>query len=234
MSGPKSCSDFEIAIEQRLRGFLPPDEAAALDAHLATCATCTAYLATASKSQDLLAGISRTAVEGADWQRATLRFQATLQARRRRIWQGLAVLLLMAPFAAWALGSNGAEMVKDTLLAMLEGGVVLGVVATRTFLASRRLARELERPNGEELLELQRRYLRGRLRALTWTRVLAVPPLLGAIACALIPGLLRGAHPTLGFGVTAAIVGAGWLRLHLRDLPRVRRELAELGETPSP
>lgn len=233
MSGHPSCSDFEIAIVQRLHRALPPDQAEALDAHLATCTRCTTYLAEAAETQDVLVGISRKAVKGTDWQAATLRFQATLQSRRRRIWQGLAVLLLMAPFAAWTLG-NGADLVEDTLLAMLEGGIVLGVVATRTVLASRRLARALDRPNGEDILQLQRRYLRGRLRALTWTRILAIPPLLGALACALIPWPLRGAHPSLGFGVTAAIVGVGWLRLHLRELPRVRRELAELGETPSP
>ncbi|NOU27021.1 MAG: hypothetical protein HOO96_03860 [Polyangiaceae bacterium] len=42
-----SCSAFEIAIEQRFHDALPAGEGAALDEHLATCASCVAYLASA-------------------------------------------------------------------------------------------------------------------------------------------------------------------------------------------
>jgi hypothetical protein len=227
-----SCIEFEIAIEQRLRDALSPSAGEALDTHLATCAACSAYLAAASQSQGILTHISRSSVEGADWQAAVTRFQRTLQSRRRRLVQGLVVLLVVAPFSAWAIPLEGHG--RALLHSIVAGGMVLGLSAAKTFFASRSLARALESGSGEDVLELQRRYLRGRVSTMRRTRVVGLVAFLATLACAFVPGLVPAAHGALGFSVLALIVGAGWLRVHLRELPRARRELAELGGSETP
>lgn len=228
MTVSQSCSDFEIRIEQRLQDALPADEGVALDAHLATCATCATYLAAAAKSQGILSDISRSTVEDADWQAATTRFQGALKARRRRLLHGLLALLLAAPFSAWALSTDGRHL--DSLVAaLLSGGSVLAFHAGRMLLGSRSLARVLASGTSADVLELQRRYLRGRLKTMTRIRVVGPVAVVALLACALVPGLIPSAHPLLGFSVLAAIVAGGWLRMQLRDLPRARRELEELG-----
>jgi hypothetical protein len=229
-----SCSDFEVAIEQRLHGSLPDEETAQLDEHLAGCDGCSAYLATASTSQQALVDISRSVVGEADWQAATARFQATLRGRRRRLGFGLIVLVLMAPFVAWAVASPE-ELLAVTVRNLLVGGAVLAASAARTMVTARRLTRLLDTAQIGDLFELQRTYLRGRVRVLRWTRILALPPFALLVACAAAHGLLRQAHGayeahgSLGLGVAAVIVAVGWVRLHFVELPRVRRELAELG-----
>jgi hypothetical protein len=224
-----SCTDFEIAIEQRLHGALPPGEAAALDEHLAGCAGCTAYVASASSSQRALVEVSRAAAGGADWQAATARFQGTLRARRQRMALGVVLLLVMAPFMVWVSVPNAEDRLPSLVSSFLTGGGILAAAALRTGLASRRLARLLESGRGEDVLELSRAYLRGRVRVMRWTRGLALPPLAMLVAFATVPSLAQGAHGWVGFAVAAAIVSAGWLRLQLRDLPRAMRELEELG-----
>lgn len=228
-SACSACSDFEIAIEQRLHGALPPDAGAALDEHLAGCAGCAAYLASAASSQRALVEVSRAAAGNADWQAATTRFQGTLRGRRRRMVFGVVVLLVMAPFMAWVSVPNPDDRMRSLVGSFLAGGAVLVAAALRTALASRRLARLLESGRGEDVLELQRAYLRGRVTTMRWTRVLALPPLALLVAFATVPSLAQGAHGWVGFAVAAAIVCAGWLRLQLRDLPRSLRELEELG-----
>ncbi len=224
-----SCTDFEMAIEQRLHGALPPGDAAALDEHIAGCEGCAAYLASASSSQSALVEVSRAAASGADWQAATARFQSTLRARRRRMAFGVVVLLVMAPFMAWVSVPNPEDRVRSLVSSLLTGGAIVAAAALRTALASRRLARLLESGRGEDVLELQRAYLRGRVTTMRWTRVLALPPLALLVAFATVPSLAQGAHGWVGFALAAAIVSGGWLRLQFRDLPHARRELAELG-----
>lgn len=224
-----SCTDFEIAIEQRLHDALPPGDAAALDEHLARCAGCAAYLASASSSQRALVEVSRAAVSRADWQAATARFQGTLRARRRRVALGIVVLLIIAPFMAWVSVPNPDDRLRSLMGSLLTGGAVVAAAALRTALASRRLARLLESGRDEDVLEVQRAYLRGRVTTMRWTRVLALPPLAALVAFATVPSLAQGVHGWVGFAVAATIVTAGWLRLQLHDLPRTRRELEELG-----
>lgn len=224
-----SCNDFEVAIEQHLHGALAREAAAALDEHVAGCPGCASYRAAASASQQALVEVSRSVTSEVDWQATTARFQGTLRARRRRMVLGLVVLLVIAPFMMWTSVPQDGDRLTSLVGSLLTGGAVLAAAAVHTARASRRLARLLESGRGEDVLELQRAYLRGRVRTLRWTRVLALPPLVGLLAFATVPSLAQGPRAWLGFGVAAAIVSAGWLRLHLDNLPRLRHELEELG-----
>lgn len=95
--------EFELEIEMRLHGALDAARAAALDAHLATCAECRAFEKLSKETEKTMTANAMAQVSGVDW--------AAIQRRLRgKLWGtyvealglGLGLALVFAPAAYFA------------------------------------------------------------------------------------------------------------------------------------
>jgi len=207
-----TCDDYQIGFEQRSAGTESAIPAAKLDAHLATCEVCLAYVAASRKVQDSMLGSLGTVPSAPD-----LEAMRTLVARRRRTLQQApviaAVLMALGVFAIGAWQRGGRDL-SPLIAQAAVFGVVMAIAAT--VFARRRdgqLARA-EHRGGTALLhglrgELERRQV-GYRRSL----VLAIPVVVSvATSPAAVP---------LGVFVVGAVV---WSVI---DYRRIARELAAL------
>ncbi len=220
-TSPSGCGDFELSLEMRMQGALPPERAPALEAHLATCAGCQSFLAQAERMQALLRGTQPVLPA----QQLVERVEGARTEERRRLVTVLVGLVLIAGGLWWAIGNVVPALVTVVLVLLL--------LVPSAHLRGRRLAAEVARAGAqrEELLAVYRRTLEGRLRRWGQLRVLlggfALLQLAGAV---LTPPWPEGARLTFGlyFYGMAALCLARLVHLSLRTLPALRRELEEL------
>lgn len=218
---PSGCEEFELLLEMRLQGALPPERVEALESHLRTCAGCQSFAVEAQRTQELLGGPGPAVSAGALLERVD-RVQSGDRRRLATVGAGILAtgLLLWGSTGSVALGAS---------IAALTALLVLPAVHLR----GRRLAAEVARAGGagEALLAAYRGELERRLRRWSRMRVLVlVFAVFQLSAVALGPSWPASLRPVMHlylFG-TAAICLARGVYLSLRTLPALRRELQEL------
>ena len=214
------CDAWAIALERDRRHDLSPEEAAALAAHLATCAACASARAEAELLDAALA-VGPPAPDG--WSALERRLRRAQGAYRRDVRFGAAMMCLFL-LAFWAVRGLAAGRFLDAFgIGLLVGGAFdLVVLAGHQLWLS---ARERRMGAGEDLFEALRRRYRRRLFVLRF-----VSPFLplGALLLLAVRRHLGAGHGwivVLACGLGFAVVAA-WARGRL--LPRLVRELAEL------
>jgi hypothetical protein len=218
---PSGCGDFELSLEMRMQGALPPERTPALEAHLATCAGCQAFAAQALRMQELLRGTQPVLPA----QEVLKRVEGMRNEERGRLATVLVGLVLIAGGLWWAMG--------HVVPALVTGVLVLLLLLPSAHLRGRRLAAEVARAGSErgELLAVYRCGLEGRLRRWGRLRVLlAAFALLQLAGAVLTPPWPEGARLTFGlyFYGMAALCLARLVQLSVWTLPALRRELEEL------
>jgi anti-sigma factor RsiW len=101
-----SCHEYEIDLDDYIDASLPPDRVAAIDAHLAVCASCRALATDLRTLHNVAASLERRTPPPHVWARVS----AALDAGQRRapFWQAL--WHAMNPFAGWRPLLAGAIM----------------------------------------------------------------------------------------------------------------------------
>src|SRR5262249_20605815 len=90
------CNDHEVEIEKRLHGALEPDRVAALEAHLADCATCRAFERGARKMEEAIRAMPVAAGGGPGWGRVAAELEKVVRKHRRRISYHMLLVALIA------------------------------------------------------------------------------------------------------------------------------------------
>lgn len=219
------CQHFELAIDRRLHAAsaLAPDEAAALEAHLATCDACRAYEASA---RDLERGLQTRADESretVDWDRIERGVRANLRARFRKLVAGVLIGALVVAISTWGFAVPGEEL--DVILGV--GTLVAAVVLGRAVFVVREVRAVAGLARGGELIARHRAMLAKQVRTIRRFRWIALVVTLACVALA-----VRGGEPrhVIVHAILACIVAGTWLHTLLVGYPRLRRELAEIGE----
>ncbi|MBS1153072.1 MAG: hypothetical protein H6Q89_4770 [Myxococcaceae bacterium] len=210
------CDSFEMQIEQRAHGALPPAEQAALAAHLDGCADCRDFAALVTRIEGRLVERVKAELSRVDWSR--LDREVALQAVVVRwVLLGFSALPLAAlPWVAYR-NPHRPELVVPFALFGVAVAVICWGMRTRWL-------RQWERGTGEDLLPFYRRWLDQRTRdarqsvAMCVATSLAIPVVLwlGVPPDSLIEQVAVGSAPVVLLG------SAGYLSLVL--LPRLRRE----------
>lgn len=216
-----ACAEHEIAIDKRLHGVLSGDEARDLDAHLATCAGCRAYDASARGTQGDLALAAREVRAQVDWAAVERTVHATLRARRRKLAFAASLGVVAAFVATWGLSPPGHVLVFGLGVTVL----VAAIVATRVVVVLREVRGIARLAAGDELLARHRAMLASRIVKLARLRWVAGGVALWCLGSAALAGEPRAA---VTYVVLAAVVAAPWLHTLVLELPRLRRELADL------
>jgi len=215
------CSHFELAVDRRLGKALPGAEASALDAHLATCASCAAYEADAQSLQRGLRSRAEGARDAVDWGRIERSIRQRLLARMQKLGVGIGLGILAVALTAWGLAPAGEHESHPFLIAVLVGAIVLA----RVLFVVREVQQVARLERGEELLAQHRRMLERQVRSIRrfrWVAGLVVIGLfLSAARSLTLPHLV--AHAGL-----VCIVAGTWLHTLLVTYPRLGRELREL------
>jgi hypothetical protein len=219
MSG--DCERFEIELGRRQHGALPPDEAAALDAHLAGCASCRRFEASGRQYEEALAQRAQAEGSQVNWETLWGRVRKLHRNYRLKLWLA-PLFLLQLPLASLAARGQlpPAELlavVAPANVAIYFGYVWLVNWPLRKLLAAARSGQDLVA--GYER-ELRRRRLRaGIFAAVNGTLALAcLYPMLTA------PGLRLRVY-----GLGCVLLFGGWAAYDLfRRLPRLRAALLEV------
>lgn len=216
----RTCEDFEVDCERRAHGALGPDEASALDEHLAGCGRCRGFAALVGEVD---AGMQRAAGEAAlevRWASVEQRLdERARQARRSRLV--VAPALLGSAALAWAMG-----LPAGPALGMAAAALVTAAIARRMSL---RWLGELAQAQAtrEGLLAFSRRQVQDELRAARWGSVAL--GLLALAQVAVVEALGPGPRPArLAVMAGAALLAGTALVMAFYQAPRLRRELKEL------
>ncbi len=140
--------EFEIDALRRARGALDADGVARLNAHLATCATCRAFAATAEATKNALSGRTRNAAASRDWESTRSAFRDRRRAARRGAVTGWALLPPLLAVFWWTLA-------PPLFLCLAAWTTAMLVAASRRGAADARSARRAESVD-EELLAFYR------------------------------------------------------------------------------
>jgi hypothetical protein len=217
------CEGFEIAIERRLHGALGDSEAPRLDAHLAVCARCQAYEASARGAEAIMAGEAREAVAQVDWVRVERGIRGGVHASLR-------MLVGAVVTAAWVAGmvwlstppAMRADRMMRTLPAMVLVVVLIAFVAAYS---ARRLVALVDR---EEMLDTYRALVEANLQ---WARRMqwATAAIVAFLLYRALAGTAVTFDPAVFYGGLAVPMAAAWLYLRRVKLPRAEREARDLG-----
>jgi len=219
MSG--ECQSFEIDIVRRQHGALPPEEAAALDAHLAGCASCRMFEAAGRRYQEAVARRSRAEAGQVNWETVSGRVRKLHRNYRLKLWLA-PLLLLQFPLAALAAKGQLPPLRLLAIVAPIDVVLYLGYLwlvnwPLRRLVAAARSGQDLVA--GYER-ELRRRRLRARLFAAVNGAI--------ALAC-LYPALTSPGLQLRIYGLGCALLFGGWAAYDLfRRLPRLRAALSEV------
>jgi hypothetical protein len=221
---PTTCEAFEIAIERRAYGDLAEDESVELDGHLSSCASCPSYALSLDETRHELVAVAEQACAEIDWKNVERRLRSELGRRIRRRIASMATAPVAVGIALYGFGTDGERL----QLALLLIGVVTPIVTVRfvtELLRFRRLARLTQRVDvfAEHRAELTRR-----IRSLETWRWAAIAHVLvfASLACLGWPEI--AVKPRLVFAALATIVAGAWAETLAIELPRLRRQLAEL------
>jgi anti-sigma factor RsiW len=219
----EGCDAFELAIEMRLHGALPPEQGPALDAHLVTCERCQRFLYRAEETQRAMATTGSAVAEAVPPGRTWEQLQRMIRSERTWLWRRAALVAALVPLIGFLSGSF--------LLAAGVVGMVGGALLTVLVLENRRASREaaLVGNSRGDMLALYRQLLERRIaRASRMRRVL---PMLGVVELTLtsarVPwpkSLDKQSMAWFAVGVFAVCIGRA-LYLSFRVLPSLRREL---------
>lgn len=215
-----SCDEFEVQIEMRLHGALPVADA--LEAHLATCASCRAFEDLAKRTEQTMTATVTEEAQQIDWK--NLRDGIAKRMERDAMMRLGAFVAVFAAQAVAMLAFNAEKfyaMIFPNFAILC--AIALAVLAGGTYFRKRRMrAYETSR---EDLVFFQRSYLEGRLwRA--WIGGLILVPfgasyiffrVIRPTAVPLTEWLAAGMMSTIVLGIAA------WLLFVHR--PRLAREL---------
>jgi len=224
-----TCAEWEIQIERRWHGALAPEDAAALDAHLPTCASCRTYA-------DMVQGTERTmqnaaAVANIDWEKVRAGVNKGARTARRELWVGAAWALLYVAVAASKMPSPGEMLARPivpvVLLAALAPALALTALAFR-HARGRALSAGAARKSDGAALGWVRGELDTRIRARRNGLFLEVALCAVVAAVALFNELPGEVRIMLGLGMAVVVADAAWAAF--RALPRLQRERGELGD----
>lgn len=219
-----TCDDYQLSFEMQLHGAtpaIPPEE---ITAHIASCTSCTAYVATTLETATMNT-TNWTDHDGFDSARLLARVKAELNPTLRDRLPGLAlaavlgvltcalvVLMDFTPSVGWLLGA--------VIGAVLGGGFAL-VLMLRQRYVSRRLWAQLANAPAGDLIAARKSDLATRYKR----SVAAIAMLCGFLAVFLVAGDLHTLKVWVQVGAFALIVVISLVQA-LRD----RRELRELGQ----
>jgi hypothetical protein len=219
----EGCDAFELAIEMKLHGALPPEQAPALEAHLATCERCQRFLRRSEETQRVMSASTDTLAGAVTPARTWERMQRMLREERAGLWLRALFLLALVPVFGWLMG--------NFVLPAITIGVVGGGLLTLLVLKNRQAAREAAQVGGTkgEVLTVYRQLLERRMdRATRMRRVLFV---LGLMQLPFISSRVPLPHSLnkegmawMAVGVFVLCIGRS-VYLSLRALPALQREL---------
>lgn len=219
----EGCDAFELAIEMRLHGALPPEQAPALAAHLATCERCQRFLRRAEATQRAMSATSSELAGAVPPERTWEQLQRLIRGERTWLWRRAAFIAAMVPVVGFLSGSFA--------LAAGVFGVVGGGLMTLRVLDNRRAARDaaLVGSSRGDMLALYRQLLERRIaRASRMRRVLPVLAIIElTLTSSRVPwpkSLDKQSMAWFAVGVAVLCIGRA-LYLSLQVLPTLRREL---------
>jgi hypothetical protein len=217
----RDCERFEIEIGRRQYGALPPDEEAALDAHLAGCASCRRFEASGRHYQEALSQRASAEASQVSWETVWGRVRKLHRNYRLKLWLA-PLFLLQLPLAS--LAARG-ELPPPQLLAIVApanfalyfGYVWLVNWPLRRLLAAAR--------SGQDLVAgYERELRRRRLRAGIFAAVNGMVALASLYPVLMAPGLQLRLY-----GLACMVLFGGWAAYDLfRQLPRLRAALNEV------
>jgi hypothetical protein len=214
------CETFEVELGMRQHGALEPERVAALEAHLAGCASCRAFAAATGRQATFLRAAAADDAGNVDWDKMQRGVEALRRAYRRKLW--LAPLFLLSLPLALLVG-GGHLPAKLFVLAPVSN---LLVFLAYLWLIGRPFREVVAvAKSGEPLLAGYVRELR-RQRVRTWLFVAWN----GSAALVMLAAALfeTGARLRL-FGALGALGFGAWTAYDLVSrLPRLRRALAEV------
>lgn len=211
------CDEFEIAMERDQVGALASDERGALHDHLKSCASCRAYGAAISATNN-----SEQMPQSPEWVAMGERIRG--QTKRERV-QAMAGVALGGVCFSLAGIPLGAIHVAGALVMTLIVGILIWFWLTHARV-------RLPSAQSSEWIESSRRLQDQKVRETTWYR--NALPLLVTVEIGLLISRYDAAAPKLtywlflGVGVVIATVALAF-DAHFNELPKARRERAELG-----
>lgn len=216
------CERFEIAIDQRHRGALADDDVRALDAHLATCASCRAYEESVRSMQVGLDALAVEARRAVDWARIERGIHDAVRTRMRKLAFGVAIGIAAVALSTWGFAPPGERAAFAAEVGALVGAIVLfqGLRAVREARGVLGVAR------GDELIARHRAMLEKQVRVIRIFRFIAL-----AVVVWLAVSAIRAAEArhVVVYSALACIVVGTWVHTLLVGYPRLLRQLAELG-----
>jgi hypothetical protein len=215
------CEAFEIAVEMGRHGALGDEERRGLAAHLSGCASCRAFQEASRRAEGVMAEWTGEALREADWERVEHGIRRRMAAQVTRLAAGATVSAVVMG-ALVLFEPPGQRLQALATVTPVVAGIWLAVMALAGWSAWR-TARLSTRG---EVLAYQRRTVARSLAILSRTRWLVA-----AFAALEASRALRAADArhaaTLGF--VAVCLGAIFVYSTLIRLPRLRRELTDLG-----
>ncbi len=215
------CETFEVELGMRQHGALEPARVAALEAHLAGCASCRAFAAATGGQAASLRAAAEDESGRVDWDRVQEGVEGLRRSYRRKLW--LVPLVLFA--LPLALLVSGGRFADPRLYVLFPTSNLLVYLAYLWLIG--RPFREVVAvaKTGEPLLAGYVRELR-RQRVRTWLFVAWN----GAAALIMLASALFGMGARLRlFGALGALAFGAWVAYDLAArLPRLRRALAEV------
>jgi uncharacterized membrane protein len=217
------CEEFQVDIEMRLHGALGDAGRAPLEEHLATCAHCRAYEASARGAEAGMTAQAREAVAQVDWDRVE-------RGIRGGVFASLRMLAAAVGAAAWLAGlvwlstppGLRAARLGRTMPAMV---VLVVLVAFVAAYSGRRLMALVDR---DEMLETWRHMV---VANLVWARrmSLATAAIVAFLLYKALTGTAATFDPAVWYGGLAIPMAGAWLYLRRVKLPRAEREARDLG-----
>jgi hypothetical protein len=220
-----TCDDYQIAFEQQLAGPPGPIAPAELEAHVAACASCAAYLTVSRKVSESMS--TALSLSPAPLGLEAMRERIALEHRRARRGYWFAPLIAVAVMVLTNLEDLAS---LRTAVAVTIGALVGGAVGAAVWhaVSRRRLANlaALERASGGQLVDGFRQEIERTIRDARFA--LWFVPAMTAVGLILDGNLLRGERPGLMWLVLIPLTLAS-LPISAVRLRRARRERATLG-----
>jgi len=214
-----TCNDFELAVEMRNHGVLPPEDQAPLALHLKECAGCRSFEALASTTEKTMIANAQHQIETADWNALYAATHHVIQRNTRDQMLRGVLALSVATLGLMLMSSRPARVAAIEVFA---GGCVFGAI---WFVSKKRREALAGIKERGELLFQRRFEIELRLRRMN--SALILPVLLPFIYFELQP-LLVSTRNWIGFGLLASAILAQTLFTFFVRRPQLQRELREL------
>lgn len=223
-----TCAEWEIAIEKRGHEALASSENAALQAHLAGCASCRAYAGLAHGMERTMQTAGAELDGRIDWQRVRAEVEQGARRARHELWAGGAWALFCIAVVPWRQLLAAPIPLAVLVAALVPAALLCAIVYRQT--RGRALSAGASRASDAAALGWLREELNARIRGRRRALFLEVAACAVVAAVALLEQVPDRAwlRLVLVAGVVLVFGDAGWAAF--RALPRLERERAELGE----